>query len=59
MNWRYGGRIPSEEELQLLEQEHEYLENYLKEKIGAPALFCLPRHCFLWLIPFLFPGNCI
>ena len=39
MNWRYGGRIPSEEELQLLEQEHEYLENYLKEKIGRLRYF--------------------
>ena len=39
MNWRYGGRIPSEEELQRLEQEHEYLENYLKEKIGRRRYF--------------------
>lgn len=39
MDWRYGGQVPREEDLQQLERFHTYLENYLKKEKNALTYF--------------------
>ena len=39
MDWRYGGRVPCEEDLRQLEQFHTYLEHYLKKEKNVWTYF--------------------